>query len=309
MSIHFIAFALGLFGIPLALLAIGHRLRRRSPRVRAMFWGAIVGHCVAAVLAVVWGMIPPNAWEPTETARGFAGLWSLLLFPVAGAALFALRPERGASLAVFALPIALLQQSSATLAPVVGNWMRVDDGGPALKVDGASWSGKTSRAELEAAATPIFGSVSDQLVANATGDGAFPLAVWTGTQAFSEGTVRVQFKLVGGSDDRSGGIVFGLTPAGEYYYVRYNTKDGNVALWRYENGARKVLKHGEHHQQLPLNQWHELTVRVAGRTVVGAVTGTDLKVEHRLDAPVNGKLGLWAKRDVVTIFRNYSATH
>ena len=87
MSLHFVAFVLGLFVVPLALLAVGHRLRRRSPRVRGMFWGAIAGHCVAAALAVVWGMIPPDAWEPTETARGFAGLWSLLLFPLAGALL------------------------------------------------------------------------------------------------------------------------------------------------------------------------------------------------------------------------------
>jgi hypothetical protein len=91
MSPHFIVFILGLFGVPLVLLAIGHRLRRRSPRVRSIFWGGIVGHCVAAIVAVVWGMIPPAAWEPTETARGFAGLWSLLAFPVMGAVIFALR--------------------------------------------------------------------------------------------------------------------------------------------------------------------------------------------------------------------------
>jgi hypothetical protein len=309
MNPNFIVFLAGLFGVPLALLAMGHRFRRRGSRVRAMFWGAVLGHCVAGVLAVTWGMIPPEAWEPGETARGFAGLWSLLVFPVAGAALAALTAQRRAALAVFAVPMVVLQQSTPTLVPVVGNWTRVDDGGPALKVDGAAWSGKTTRSEVESAAKPVFGSVSDAFVANATADGAFPLAVWTGAPTFESGTVRVRFKLVSGSDDRSGGIVFGLSPAAEYYYVRYNTKDGNLAVWRYENGARKVLKHGEHHQQLPLNEWHELTVRVSGRTVVGNVTGTDLTVEHRLDAPVVGRLGLWAKRDVTTIFRDYRVAH
>lgn len=309
MSVNFIAFLLGLFVVPLVLLAIGHKLRRRSARTRAIFWGAIVGHIVAGVAAVTWGMIPPDAWEPTETWRGFAGLWSLLAFPVLGAAVFALKPDRRASLLVFALPMALLQQSPAALAPVVGNWQHVDDGGPAIKVDGSKWSGKTTRAELEAAARPIFGSVSDALVANTTGDGAFPLAVVTGIPNFEQGTIRVRFKLVSGSDDRSGGIAFGLSNAGEYYYVRYNTKDGNVAVWRYENGARKVLAHGEHHEQLPLNAWHELTVRVSGRTVTGNVTGTKLAVEHRLDAPVSGRVGLWAKRDVTTIFREYRVSH
>jgi quinol-cytochrome oxidoreductase complex cytochrome b subunit len=94
MSIHFIAFLVGLFGVPVVLLAMAHRLRRRSPRVRPIFWGAIVGHCVAAAVAVVWGMIPPDAWEASETARGFAGFWSLLVFPVAGAMLMALVSRR-----------------------------------------------------------------------------------------------------------------------------------------------------------------------------------------------------------------------
>ena len=94
MSLDFVVFLVGLFGVPIALLSLGHRLRRRSPRARAMFRGAIFGHCIAGTLAVVWGMIPPEAWEPTETARGFAGLWSLLLLPVAGAVVFAARSRR-----------------------------------------------------------------------------------------------------------------------------------------------------------------------------------------------------------------------
>ncbi|MEK7403220.1 MAG: hypothetical protein AABZ80_12765 [Gemmatimonadota bacterium] len=85
MSANIIAFLLGLFGVPIALLAVGHRLRRRAPRVRSAFMGAFIGHCVAGVLAVLLGMIPPEAWTPEETGRGFAGLWSLLVLPVVGA--------------------------------------------------------------------------------------------------------------------------------------------------------------------------------------------------------------------------------
>ena len=94
MNIGLVVFVAGLFGVPVALLILGHRLRRRSPRARAMFKGAVIGHCVAGVLAVTWGMLPPEAWEPTESARGFAGLWSLLLFPVLGALAFAVRRRR-----------------------------------------------------------------------------------------------------------------------------------------------------------------------------------------------------------------------
>ena len=94
MNVSLVIFVVGLFGVPIALLALGHRLRRRSSRARAVFVGAIIGHCVAGMLAVVWGMLPPEAWEPNETGRGFAGLWSMLVFPIVGALAFAVRQRR-----------------------------------------------------------------------------------------------------------------------------------------------------------------------------------------------------------------------
>lgn len=92
MSVHFVAFLIGLFGVPIALLAYGHRLRRRTDRQQRVFWGAVVGHCVAGVLAVVWGMIPPEEWTSGETARGLAGYWALFVLPAAGALVGALTP-------------------------------------------------------------------------------------------------------------------------------------------------------------------------------------------------------------------------
>ena len=85
MNIGIMIFLIGLFGVPLALLRWGHGLRKHPPRYRRAFWGAVIGHCVAAILAVTLGMIPPETWTSEETVRGFFGLWSLLLLPVAGA--------------------------------------------------------------------------------------------------------------------------------------------------------------------------------------------------------------------------------
>jgi hypothetical protein len=84
MSLGVLVFLLGLFGVPITLLAWGHKIRRLSPKSRRGFWGAAVGHVVAATLAVSLGMIPPEAWTAEETIRGFFGLWALLVFPVAG---------------------------------------------------------------------------------------------------------------------------------------------------------------------------------------------------------------------------------
>ena len=94
MTIGFLMFLVGLFVVPILLLWYGHRLRRRSPRGRTMFWGAVIGHCVAAVLAVVLGMIPPEAWTADEPIRGFAGFWSLAVLPLTGALIGAVLPRQ-----------------------------------------------------------------------------------------------------------------------------------------------------------------------------------------------------------------------
>jgi hypothetical protein len=94
MNVHFIVFALGLFGVPMALLAFGHHLRKRPSRQRNIFWGAISGHVLAGLLALIFAMMLPEAWTSQETMRGFLGLWSLLLFPAAGALIGGLKPVR-----------------------------------------------------------------------------------------------------------------------------------------------------------------------------------------------------------------------
>ena len=79
-----VAFLLGLYVLPLGLLWLGHHLKRRSPRAKGIFWGAIIGHCMAGTLALVAGLMLPEEWTAQEQLRGFLGLWSLLIFPVAG---------------------------------------------------------------------------------------------------------------------------------------------------------------------------------------------------------------------------------
>jgi hypothetical protein len=132
----------------------------------------------------------------------------------------------------------------------------------------------------------------------------FPLALFNEPASFSGGTARVDFKLIDGGDDFSAGLAFGHMGGPSYLYVRYNTKDGNVALWRMDGPKRTVIKHGELHEQLAKNVWHTLELRVDGRKVRASVNGGKLPVEHDLEAPVTGRLGLWAKPDVTSAFRN-----
>ena len=131
----------------------------------------------------------------------------------------------------------------------------------------------------------------------------FPLAAVNGVADFTGGVLSVKFKMIAGESDQIAGIAFGITPKAEYYYARYNTKDGNLALWRFENGARTRLLDGTDHVQLPLNAWHDLQVEVRGRRVV--ITAGTLRLEHTLPAPVSGRVGFYTKRDSVSSFKDF----
>lgn len=202
------------------------------------------------------------------------------------------------------------RQQQAALIGVIGHWLPVDDGGPAFKVDAGKWSGQTASGHLETMRRSLFPNQAAHasFITNGAAPGAFPLAVWSPAADFTRGTLRVQFKLIGGASDQTAGIVFGLQPTGEYYFVRYNTKDGNVAVWQYAGGERTLVHHGTTKAQLPLNTWHELVVTVVGTKVTGAISGSALTVEHTLDKPVTGRVGLWTKRDAITSFKGYRVT-
>lgn len=84
MSTGLLTMLIGLFVVPVFLLYLGHRLRRRSRRARGMFWGALIGHTAGAVLATIYSMVPPEEWQSGDTTRGFFGLYAMLLFAIAG---------------------------------------------------------------------------------------------------------------------------------------------------------------------------------------------------------------------------------
>jgi hypothetical protein len=95
MSAGRLALLLGLFAVPALLLWAGHHLRRRPPRVRRIFWGALIGHTLAA-LAVLWvGMSPAAEWTGSDTVRGLIGFGGLVIGGVLGALAGLLSGTRG----------------------------------------------------------------------------------------------------------------------------------------------------------------------------------------------------------------------
>ena len=219
------------------------------------------------------------------------------------AVLAACAPAQGRSTA------AIAPGNEARFVPLVGRWSASPTDGSPMTADGAGWDGRQDPAAVRDAGIALFGVADSTFIANGVSAAAFPVAVHASTMAFASGSIRVDFSLIAGASDQFAGVVFGLTPRGEYVAARYNTKDGNLAIWSFANGARQVLAKGDVKKQLPLNTWHTLDVTIRGREVRATLRGdSTMMVSHQLEQAPTGRVGLWTKRDAVTAFRNFTAT-
>jgi hypothetical protein len=190
-----------------------------------------------------------------------------------------------------------------TFVPIVGSWQHgTEDGRATITIDGTAPALKVDEANVRA----VFPTGAAGFVRVMSAPGVFPLATIREVARFMGGRLNVEFKILAGATDQTAGVAFNLKPDGTYHYARYNTKDGNVAIWKFESGARTVLAHGEAHQQLPFKVWHRLSVDIKGREIT-AMVNDKLRVVHTLDRDVDGRVGLWTKADSVTAFRNFTA--
>jgi hypothetical protein len=222
---------------------------------------------------------------------------SILFVSTAAAALLSLEPAHHR---VFAQ--ATSAERKLEVAPIVGHWTHHDEAGESIVTVDGTTSNKSAVADPAAVAKRLFKQPAAAFAANATSSGAFPAAAVMGIENFTGGRAQVQFKLVKGLSDQIAGLIFDLRATGEYLVIRYNTKDGNVALWKYADGARSRVAEGTDHAQLPLGTWHTIELHVADRQLTGTVNGK-LRVEHTLHQPVSGRIGFWAKPDSVSSFK------
>ncbi|HEX6135435.1 MAG TPA: hypothetical protein VFZ24_15805 [Longimicrobiales bacterium] len=83
------AFLIGLLVVPTLLLWLGHRLRDRSPAQRRAFWGGVIGHTIALIVALALLHYPPVLW--TSDLREAVALGVMLAGGAGGAAVGVLR--------------------------------------------------------------------------------------------------------------------------------------------------------------------------------------------------------------------------
>jgi hypothetical protein len=221
-----------------------------------------------------------------------------------------------------------------TFEPMVGTWLVTQDRGEkVIMVDGRPWVASKDNPTklLIESARRLYGTSNEELMDNAKQFAYFPVAVLKGVDTFSNGTISLQFKTISGDADRASGILFNVKPNGDWLAVRYNDTENNVALWEFHNGIRRNVRFSDRAKKFMLDRaaWHQLKLSVDGPALKtwldgelaleytlgsqpgpgrgGAAPNRDLVAANNpvLQPPVKGKIGLWAKTDTTSYFKDY----
>jgi hypothetical protein len=141
----------------------------------------------------------------------------------------------------------------------------------------------------------------------------FPVCVYDAISAKSV-DVSVRFKPVKGKEDQAAGIVWRYKDKNNYYIVRANALEGNVVLYKVENGKRTdlPLKGKERTYGMKTDvrtgAWGTLRVVAGGDSFEVYCNEKKLYDVEDTTFPEAGKIGLWTKADSYTLFDDLSIT-
>ena len=222
----------------------------------------------------------------------------------------------------------------ATFEPMVGTWVVAQDGADkVVMVDGRPWVASKDNPTklLIESARRLYGTTNEELMDNAKQFAYFPVAVLRGLDNFTNGTISLKFKTIAGDADRASGILFNVKANGDWLAVRYNDTENNVALWEFHNGMRRNVRFSDRAKKFMLDRsaWHELKLTIDGADLKTTLDG-EIALEYTLGTqpgpgrngappnpdlvpaanpvlrpPVAGKIGLWAKTDTTSYFKDY----
>lgn len=161
-------------------------------------------------------------------------------------------------------------------------------------------------------ASPERGNVLAQTDADTT-DYRFPVCVYDALAA-KDVDVSVRFKPVSGRGDQGAGIVWRYRDKDNYYIVRANALEGNVVLYKVQNGRRTDLPlkgigrtYGSK-EKVPSKQWGILRVVAKGNLFEVYHDGRKLFEVEDDTFKEAGKAGVWTKADSVIYFDDLQIT-
>src|SRR6266567_5974827 len=161
-------------------------------------------------------------------------------------------------------------------------------------------------------ASPNQRNVLAQTDADAT-DYRFPVCVYDGLTA-KDVDVSMKFKPVSGKVDQGAGLVWRYQNKDNYYIVRANALEGNVVLYKVENGKRTdlpLLGKGRTYgmkEKVPSGVWGTLRVVANGNHFEVYHNGKKLYEVEDETFKDGGKIGLWTKADSVIYFDDLQVT-
>jgi hypothetical protein len=78
--------------------------------------------------------------------------------------------------------------------------------------------------------------------------------------------------------------------------------EDNLVLWKFEKGRRSSVNRNT---PTASQQWHDLKLRIAG-TKIEDYLDDELYLQHPVEQPVSGRIGLWSKADSYTYFADFA---
>jgi hypothetical protein len=135
----------------------------------------------------------------------------------------------------------------------------------------------------------------------------FPLAIYNDFTG-KDVDLSVRFKPISGRVDQAAGLVWRYRDPDNYYIVRANALEGNVVLYKVQNGKRTDLPlkgRGRTYgtkAKVPRREWSQLRVVARGDLAEVYLNGQKLFEVEDNTFPNAGNVGLWTKADSVTLF-------
>ena len=129
------------------------------------------------------------------------------------------------------------------------------------------------------------------------------LAVQT---SYKDVDLSVRIKAVGGENEQGGGVIFRAKDKDNYYVARYNPyrsrynpREPNFRLYKFEEGKRTQLDHAV----VPGDrEWHTIRITAIGTEITGYLDGQKLLEAEETTFVDVGKIGLWSQSDARSYF-------
>jgi hypothetical protein len=134
-------------------------------------------------------------------------------------------------------------------------------------------------------------------------DYRFPLAIYGGVSAKNV-EVTIRFKPLSGSVDQAGGIAIRVSSPEDYYVVRADALEDNVAFYRVVKGRRQEITGAR--TKIASNEWHLLGLKAEDNHFTVSFDGKQLYTAKDATIAGPGRVGLWTKADSVTSFDRIS---